>query len=88
MLNLKPSSAGWDCISTLIVKESYSSFLMPLTHILHLSVMQGVFPNELKIARVNPLFKPAILWYSQITAQSRFCLCFQKYLSALCTLDY
>ena len=55
--NLKDSSAGWDIVSTKVVKETYTSFINPLTHIMNLSLTTGVFPSELKIARVIPIFK-------------------------------
>ena len=55
--NLKDSSAGWDTISSKIVKTSYVFFLTPLTHIMNLSLSKGVVPSELKIAKVIPLFK-------------------------------
>ena len=54
---LKLSSAGWDSISPCVVKSSYNSFIVPLTHIMNLSISKGVFPTELKVARVIPLFK-------------------------------
>ena len=54
---LKDGSPGWDAISSQVVKTSYQSFIRPLTHIVNLSLMSGVFPSELKIARVIPLFK-------------------------------
>ena len=57
MRNLKEGSCGWDDISASIIKKTYTSFIQPLTHILNLSIIKGVFPNELKIARVIPLFK-------------------------------
>ena len=55
--SLKDSSAGWDDISARVVKTTYSSFITPLTHIMNISLLNGVFPSELKIARVIPLFK-------------------------------
>ena len=55
--NLKASSPGWDSISAVVVKATYTCFIEPLTHILNLSVMYGVFPSELKLAKVIPLFK-------------------------------
>ena len=55
--NLKDSSAGWDSIAARVVKTTYSSFLVPLTHIMNVSLLNGVFPTELKIARVIPRFK-------------------------------
>ena len=55
--SLKDSSAGWDAISARVVKTTYSSFITPLTHIMNISLLNGVFPSELKIACVIPLFK-------------------------------
>ena len=54
---LKNSSPGWDGISPHIVKMTYSIFIKPLVHICNLSIMNGVFPNELKVAKVIPLYK-------------------------------
>ena len=54
---LKDGSAGWDDISARIVKCTFDSFITPLTHVLNMSITKGVFPDELKIARVVPLFK-------------------------------
>ena len=55
--NMKKSSAGWDDISPDIVKTTYSYFLEPLLHICNLSILHGVFPDELKVAKVIPLYK-------------------------------
>ena len=55
--NLKVSSPGWDSISAVVVKATYACFIEPLTHILNLSIMHGVFPSELKLAKVFPLYK-------------------------------
>ena len=55
--NLKSSSTGWDGISLDVVKSSFAYFVKPLTHCMNLSLMNGIVPNELKIARVIPLFK-------------------------------
>ena len=54
---LKDSTSGWDAISAKVVKATHSSFITPLTHIMNLSLRYGIFPAELKIARVIPLFK-------------------------------
>ena len=40
-----------------IIKRSISSISSPLKHIVNLSIIQGIVPNELKIARVVPIFK-------------------------------
>ena len=55
--NLKDGSCGWDDISSSIVKSTYENFISPLTHIMNISILQGVFPNEMKIAKVVPIFK-------------------------------
>ena len=55
--SLKMSSPGWDSISASIIKLTYRLFIDPLTHVLNLSLTQGVFPKELKLAKVIPLFK-------------------------------
>ena len=54
---LKNGSSGWDNISTKVIKASSSQLIKPLAHIFNLSLTSGVFPFELKIARVIPIFK-------------------------------
>ena len=54
---MKNSSPGWDEISPHIVKMTSSIFIKPLLHICNLSILHGVFPNELKVAKVIPLYK-------------------------------
>ena len=54
---LKDSSSGWDHISARIVKNTHFTFIKPLTHIMNLSLETGIFPTELQIAKVIPLFK-------------------------------
>ena len=55
--SLKDGSSGWDAISSHIVKKTYDKFILPLTHIMNLSICSGIFPSPMKIARVIPLFK-------------------------------
>ena len=50
-------SAGYDNIPMSIIKRSINSIFSPLTHIVNLSIVHGIVPNELKIARVVPIFK-------------------------------
>ena len=50
-------SPGWDNITSKIIKASCNHIVRPLMHIFNLSLTTGVFPTELKIARVIPLFK-------------------------------
>ena len=55
--SLKSASSGWDGVSLDAVKSSLASFVEPLTHCMNLSLMNGIVPDELKVARVIPLFK-------------------------------
>ena len=54
---LKISSPGWDDIAPKVVKECQELLLVPLTHVFNLSLTEGVFPTELKLAKVLPLYK-------------------------------
>ena len=54
---LKNGSSGYDSISATAVKNTATAFITPLTHIMNLSLSSAIFPEELKIARVIPLFK-------------------------------
>ena len=57
IFSLKNSSPGWDDVSATVIKNSFESYLRPLVKLVNLSLSQGVFPNELKTARVIPLHK-------------------------------
>jgi len=54
---LKTSSAGHDNISASLVKQVKLSILKPLAYIFSLSMKTGVVPDDLKVAKVIPLFK-------------------------------
>lgn len=55
---LKPKeSFGWDEIPITLIKENISVLKKPLTHIINLSLSQGIFPDKFKIASIKPLFK-------------------------------
>lgn len=54
---LKDTSAGWDCIASSVVRKTSDHIISPLAYVFNLSITQGVFPAELKIARVIPLYK-------------------------------
>ena len=57
LLSLKLCIPGWDGIQAKIVKSTFNLYLQPLVHLLNLSLSQGVFPDELKIAKAIPRFK-------------------------------
>jgi hypothetical protein len=57
IMTLKESSPGWDNITASCLKNNTDVISVILTHLINLSLCQGSFPNELKIARVAPIFK-------------------------------
>ena len=57
MKDMKTSAPGHDGITLNMSKLSLSSTKTPLTHILNLSSSEGVFPEEIVIVNVIPLFK-------------------------------
>ena len=53
---LKPkSSAGYDNISSKLLKEITDSISCPLSKIINQSLCTGIFPSKLKLAKVIPL---------------------------------
>ena len=54
---LKDGASGYDGISAKLIKNTYHIFINPLIHIINLSLSQGIFPQELKIAKVIPIYK-------------------------------
>ena len=53
----KDNSAGWDDLRPGIIKVVKEYITNPLTHICNLSLSTGVFPHELKIANIVPIYK-------------------------------
>ena len=50
-------AAGHDRIPISIIKQSIQIIADPLAHIINLSITHGIVPDQMKIARVIPLFK-------------------------------
>ena len=44
-------------VSTSLLKKCAPSLLLPITHIVNLSLTEGFFPDSLKVSRVCPIFK-------------------------------
>ena len=57
VMGLKISSPGWDGLTADIIKNNINLFIQPLIHICNLSFSNGVFPAELKVAKVTPMYK-------------------------------
>jgi len=55
--NLKPKSPGSDGIRPKIIKEVADSIIDPLLYLFNLSICSGKVPDNLKIAKVTPLYK-------------------------------
>lgn len=55
--NLKESSPGPDELPPKLLKQLANIIKTPLTHSINLSLQHGYFPNELKVAKVVPIFK-------------------------------
>ena len=55
--NFKDSAAGWDDLRPRIIKLIQNCIKSPLAHICNRSFMTGIFPSELKIVNVVPIFK-------------------------------
>ena len=50
--NMKDCSSGWDQILPRVVKSTYQNLIVP-----NLSIINGVVPIELKVAKVVPIYK-------------------------------
>ena len=57
MGQFKDSAAGWDSLKPSIIKNIKEYVKLPLACICNLSFSTGVFPRELKLANVAPVFK-------------------------------
>ena len=54
---LKNSAAGHDSLPGSIMKQCADKCIVPLTHIINVSITKGYFPEEFKLAKVLPIFK-------------------------------
>ena len=55
--SINNSSSEYDELPALIMKQCIDSYIEPLTLLINKSIQHGVFPVELKIARIIPLYK-------------------------------
>ena len=53
---LNNSAPGHDGLPPSIMKQLTNEYVIPLTHLINLSVVLGNFPNELKLAKVLPIY--------------------------------
>ena len=55
--SFKDSAAGWDDLKSSMIKHIKESIIVPLVHICNRSFATGIFPSELKIANVVPIYE-------------------------------
>ena len=51
------SSFGHDEISTKLLKQTINNITLPITHIVNRSFITGIVPDQMKVAKVVPVFK-------------------------------
>lgn len=83
--NLKnTNSVGYDGFCTKIIKVVNEDICHHLSHIINLSITSGIFPNNLKLSIIKPLFKKdnkqLMENYRPISLISIFSKIFEKYL--------
>ena len=57
IVNKLKSSSGQDGISTKIMKATITNIINPITHIINQSLQTGIVPDQMKIAKVVPIYK-------------------------------
>lgn len=55
--SINNSSPGWDGIPAKVAKQVTMHYVSPLTHLINRSFTDGVCPDELKLAKVIPIYK-------------------------------
>ena len=77
--NLKASTSdSYDNVSTKLLKQTVKEVATPLAHIVNLSLSHGIFPNDMKLAKIVPILKMETQNYSIITEQKASCQPFPK----------
>ena len=57
IMSLKTASTAPDTMPVKLVKKFCNILVIPITHMIENSIQKGIFPNELKIARITPIHK-------------------------------
>ena len=80
ILSLKNSSPGYEEFPAFIAKQCIDNDVVPLTYVINMSLMEGIFPSEIKLTKGVPIFKSGesdkVPNYIKISVLSFF----QKYL--------
>ena len=87
--SLSNSAAGYDEIPASIMKQLIVYYVQPLTLLINKSIAQGKFPDELKLAKVLPIYKnedeQMIQNYRPISVLPFFSKIFEKIISIYIT---
>ena len=82
---MKNSSPGYDEMPASILKQCIDTYIDPLTYLINVSINQGIFPSELKIAKVISIYKSddkrLILNHRPISSLPFFSKIFEKIIS-------
>ena len=82
ILSINNSAPGYDDMPASVMKKCVYDYITPLTYLINSSIKQGIFPNELKIAKVFPIFKAGdeqlITNYRPISVLNFFSKIFEK----------
>ena len=54
---LNNAAPGYDGLQARIMKQIVHVYVRPLTYLINMSLTQGIFPEELKLAKVIPIYK-------------------------------
>ena len=55
--SLKDSSPGWEHLSPFLMKQYIDTYVEPITILINNSFYHGIFPDEIELSRVVPIFK-------------------------------
>ena len=58
------TSSGYDNISNILLKKICATISIPLTKIFNLSISNGIFPQNMKLAETTPLHKGKETYYT------------------------
>ena len=86
-MKLKPkASTGHDGVSTKFLKETINNIIQPITHVINKSLCTGIFPDQMKIAKVIPIYKSSDQCNLQNYRPVSLLSAFRKYLTKSCTI--